>query len=450
MSVLKSVLIQIKPSRKEEESMKRSSDRILKIAEYLGEKYSFKPMFCGSLAKKTILSDKNEFDLFLLFKTKVPRKDLEKIGLKVAKNIIRELRGKYEIAYAEHPYLRGFVRKYQIDIVPCYAVKSAKKIKSAVDRTPFHVKYVRKYLKKPDEVLLLKKFCEANECYGADVKTQGFSGYLCELLIIKFKTFSNLVKKASRWRARTILTKTKLEFKSPLVFIDPVDKNRNVAAAVSAESFYRFVKACNDFKKKPNKRFFFKEKIKPYSIMEISKEIKKRGTRWYLIKFKRPKIVDDTLYPQMRRCLNSLEKILNKNGFRVLEKTFWCDKYCVIILEMEIWQVPRLSKNIGPDVHSRHAEDFLKHYKNYRVFIENGKWIVEKDRDFIAVLHLLKNLRKKSNQDLLGMGIPNKISPQLKKANIDAGGESLKAISKLPKEFRTFLRKWFERDLNMI
>jgi tRNA nucleotidyltransferase (CCA-adding enzyme) len=448
MDIPKSVLKKIKPSKSEEVRIERFSNRVLEISRKLGEKYEFRPMLCGSVAKNTWIAKKNELDLFLLFQKRISRKNLGKTGLRVAKRIIKELNGKYEIAYAEHPYLRGFVKKYQIDIVPCYELKSARRIKTAVDRTPFHVEYVQKNLIDPDEVILLKKFCEVNDCYGADVKTQGFSGYLCELLIIKSGTFSKLVKRASKWRAPTILGKPEFEkFKSPLIITDPVDSNRNVAAAVSPETFYRFVKACKEFVKKPSKKFFFEEKIKPLKLSEMSKRIKKRETKWYLITFQRPKIVDDTLYPQMRRFLNSLEKILNGNGFRILSKNFWCNKKCALILEMEIWQVPKISKNMGPNVYSRHAEEFLKHYKKEKLFIEKNNWIIEKKREFTIVDKFLRDLFKMSTQDLKGKGVPNKIAPKLKGARIHTNFK--KGISKLPKEFRVFMRKWFEEDLNI-
>ncbi|MFQ6020469.1 MAG: CCA tRNA nucleotidyltransferase [Candidatus Aenigmatarchaeota archaeon] len=454
--MLRNVLEKIRPSKEEKNKMKNFAERVLKISKII-LKESAKPLLCGSVAKGTWISNKNELDLFLLFSPATSRKDLEKKGLDFAKNIIKKLKGKYEIAYAEHPYLRGWVGKYQIDIVPCYSIEDPEKIKSAVDRTPHHVKYVINNLKNPDEVMLLKQFCEANECYGADVKTQGFSGYLCELLIIYYKSFENCIKKASKWRAGTLITFDKIDkefalkkFRTPLITIDPVDKNRNVAAAVSIETFYRFVKACNDFLKNKKMKFFFPEKIKPYSIQEISKEIKKRGTRWYLIKFKRPDVIDDTLYPQLRRCIKSLEKILKENGFRVFRKDFWCNDICVLVFEMDIWQVPKISKHIGPNVFSRHAEEFLKHYKQYRIFIDGENWVVEKERKFQTVLPLLKNLIRRSNKELLESGIPNKIVSQFRKARVYSGGESVKVISKLPKEFKVFMRKWFEKDLNVI
>jgi len=265
------------------------------------------------------------------------------------------------------------------------------------------------------------------------------------------------IKDASKWRAVHVITFANLsreeaakKFKTPLIVIDPVDKNRNVGAAVSVEKFYSFVKACKDFIETPNKEFFFKKPLKHYSISQVSKKIKKRGTRWYLIAFKRPKVIEDVLYPQMKRCCKTIGKMLTQNGFKILRSDFYCNKKCVLIFEMEIWQIPKISKNVGPDVYSKHAEEFLKHYKKEKVFIENEKWVVELEKEFTEVSQFLKNLLKKSKKNLLERGIPSKIAPVIKNCKIADGKSVIKLIKKLPREFIVFLKEYFEKNLNVI
>jgi tRNA nucleotidyltransferase (CCA-adding enzyme) len=287
---LKFVLNKLKPSKKEDKEMEDFTKKLIKINEKLAK--NVKPIICGSVAKNTWLSKKNEIDLFLLFDSKLSKKELEKRGIDLAKKIVKALKGKYQIAFAEHPYLRSWIEKYQIDIVPAYSIENPEKIKSAVDRTPHHVRFVKKNLKNPDEVRLLKQFCMANKCYGADVKTLGFSGYLCELLIIKYGSFMKLVRDAFKWRVDHVITFNNLskeeaakKFKSPLIVIDPVDRNRNVGAAVSIEKFYTFVKSCKDFIENPKKDFFFPSETKPYSLAEVSKEIQKKRNKMVFNKF---------------------------------------------------------------------------------------------------------------------------------------------------------------------
>jgi tRNA nucleotidyltransferase (CCA-adding enzyme) len=210
--VLERVLKKIIPSPEEERKMKELAKKALEVVDKLASKYKAKPMLVGSLTRNTWLPEKKEFDIFILFPEKTEEEKLKKIGLFIGKKSIEKLKGKWKIEYAEHPYTSGEVEGISIDIVPCYEVSSAEKIKSAVDRTPFHVKYVEKNLSPElaNEVRLLKKFLKANNIYGADAKTLGFSGYVCELLIIKYKSFVNLLKAAKKWQpGEIIFEKTK-------------------------------------------------------------------------------------------------------------------------------------------------------------------------------------------------------------------------------------------------
>ncbi|MFH1228857.1 MAG: CCA tRNA nucleotidyltransferase [Candidatus Aenigmatarchaeota archaeon] len=445
-----SVLDRIKPSEKEEKEMKSFTDKLLATASDFSE---VKPMICGSIAKGTWLSEKNEADMFLLFDPSVPKKLLEKRGLEIAKKIIKTLKGKFVIAYAEHPYLKGKIGKHDVDIVPCYDIIDPGKIKSSVDRTPHHVKFVNANLKNPDDVRLLKQLCKVNRCYGADLKTEGFSGYICELMIIKYGSFLGLVKEASNWRAGHALSfcgEDTKKFKGPFVFIDPVDMNRNVGAAISAEGFYRFVGACKMFMKNPSNDSFFVKKTFPYSAKDVTKKFNKRGTQWYMIRFKKPDVIDDILYPQLRRGLKAIDKMLEQNGFKILRSDFYCEDECVMVFEMETWHVPKVAKNIGPNIYGKHSDQFLSHYKDKNVFIEGENWVVEIEREFTTVNQFIDDLLAKKEKELLEKGIPSKIAPLIRKADFCSGEACLKMVKKLPEGFRIFLKEWFEKNLNVI
>ncbi len=459
--VLKTVSRKIRPTKEDRKRTERFASALQKEAEKIAKPYSVRPMLCGSISKNTWLPNKNELDMFLIFNPLVSRKKLTEDGLEIARRVIKNMGGVPQKKYAEHPYLCGTMKfediRYQVDVVPCYDIKNLKKIKSAVDRTPHHVRFVKGKLLLPDEARLLKQFCKANACYGADVKTSGFSGYLCELLIIAHGKFDRLIKAASKWRAPTIITlqdmdkeELRKKFKAPLILIDPVDVNRNVAAAVSPEIFYKFVDAAKSFADSPSQTFFFPKDARAYSVFEISKEIKKRGTRWYMIRFKKPDVVDDTLYPQVKRGTNSVGKILTQNGFRILRKGFWIGDECVMIFEMDVWMTPGITKNIGPNVYSKHADDFLKHYKEYKTFVEGDDWVVELSKKFTTVLHLLKDLVSSSPKALKEKGIPSKIASNFIKGQVVSGSDTLKTIKDLPEDFRLYMREWFEKDYDIV
>ncbi len=459
--ITRNMLTKLRPSEEERKAMEKIADRLMKVGATAGKPYSAKPMVCGSVAKNTWLASKNELDVFLLFNQMLPRKKLEEHGMALAKSIMEDIGGKGRTAYAEHPYLTGTVNAgnvtFKVDLVPCYEILNPAKIQSAVDRTPHHVRYVKDNLKVPDDVRLLKAFAMSAGVYGADTKTQGFSGYLCELLVLNYGMFADVVSAAAEWKAGHIIDlkgkpapKTFEKFNSPLIIIDPVDPNRNVAAAVSPEAFFRFVRACRDFIRRPSKEFFLPPLSNPYSVADIVKRIRNRGTRWYAISFKRPAVVDDILWPQMRRCLDILQTKLHEADFEVLRKAAWADEeQCALVIEMKEWLLPRIDKNVGPDIFARHANDFLKHYKEHKVFIENGKWIVETPHKHVSALFFLKDFLGRNEKELLKSGIPTKLAPAITKATVVSGADTLKLMGQLPESFRSWIRGWFETDLNV-
>ncbi|MEM5804872.1 MAG: hypothetical protein QXU82_03475, partial [Candidatus Aenigmatarchaeota archaeon] len=281
------------------------------------------------------------------------------------------------------------------------------------------------------------------------------SGYLCELLIIKYGSFMSLVREASGWHAGVAMSLKKAKegkFRAPLVVIDPVDPNRNVAAAVSAESFYRFVKACAAFVRFPHPKMFAVEKGRPYSGKEIFAEMRARGSRFYAILFKRPDIVDDTLWPQMRRALARFEGLLADGGFRVMRSDCFADaNECLLLLELEIWKVPWFYKHIGPTIYStRQSVEFLKRYKDSRVYVVGDDWAVESRRSHTVALPFLKEFLSKDVRALEGAGMPSRIAPEIAKAKVVSGAGAVKLLAGLPESFRIFIKDYFEKNLNFV
>ncbi|HOV68648.1 MAG TPA: nucleotidyltransferase domain-containing protein, partial [Methanoregulaceae archaeon] len=99
-------------------------------------------MVVGSAARGTWVRGDRDLDLFLLFPPGMDRDSLEREGLALARKIALEFGDGYREKYAEHPYINATVDGIDVDLVPCYRVDSASGIKSAVDRTPFHTRYI--------------------------------------------------------------------------------------------------------------------------------------------------------------------------------------------------------------------------------------------------------------------------------------------------------------------
>jgi len=432
---LKKVLREILPDKKTERELKSLARKVLKIAKRKAKRYKADAIIVGSITRDTWLPDKKEFDVFILFPKELSSAELEKYGLEVGKEIVKEMKGTFTLKYAQHPYLSAEINDVEIDIVPCFKVKNTSELKSAVDRTPFHVKYLQKHLKKnqANEVRLLKKFLKSHGLYGADAKTEGFSGYLCELLIIKYKNFLNLLKAAVRWNIQEIIDLENYYKKSEypllkkmfrnqaLIVIDPTDKERNVAAALSCENFYKFKKVSEEFLNNPCEETFF-GKVNYMTDLEFSRMKLKRGTEILLIKFKPPNVSPDILWPQLRKFAERIESILEerKYEFKVYGKDVYTDEkdLALVLLELEVYFLPNVQKIVGPIVFDeKNSKAFLEAHKNPLIgpYVEDNRWIVEVERKFKTAKEKILDSLSKPVDILKAKGIPNYIAEALSK-----------------------------------
>jgi len=383
---LKKIIQEIKGKLKEEVTRRRLPVRIELV---------------GSTAKGTYLKDNLDIDFFLLFPTKFPKEDIAKNALSIGKKLLKNP----EESYAEHPYLRGYYNNYYVEIVPCYKIETASQKLSAVDRTPLHTKYVKENLlesQKP-EVLLFKQFLRGIGCYGAETEIEGFSGYLCEILIIKYGSFKKLIEQAKKWKIgeKLALSKDKYpSFDTPLTFIDPVDINRNVASALSKEKFDLFTKACGEYLKKPSSTFFFPNKIKPWSLDKIKKEIQKQKFKYIGIKLDKPDIIAENLFPQVRKSTRSIWEACERNSFIIYDVTFHInnqEKTIYIIVKTKDEKLSKTVKHMGPPIKLKdNADDFIKKWKKdprviNKPYEKNGRLYIEIKRDYIDIKHFLKD-----------------------------------------------------------
>ena len=105
--------------------------------------------------------------------------------------------------------------------------------------------------------------------YGSEIATNGFSGYVSEVLILKYGSFESVLQALSNvQKDKNVISIDKVDedmiktFQNPnIIIIDPIDPRRNLGAAISAENIGRFILASRAFLKKPSMNFF-KEKIR--------------------------------------------------------------------------------------------------------------------------------------------------------------------------------------------
>lgn len=433
-TVLRSVLASITPSEKENHHILQTIERVRAA---VNEHSPHPHILAGSYTRGTWMKDKREVDVFVLFPPSTRREVLEKKGLEIGKRVAKALKGKAVIAYAEHPYTRISFGSFAVDIVPAYKVDDPQHIQSAVDRTPFHNQYLEQhfYPELAAEARLLKQFLKANGLYGSDSKTSGFSGYLCELLILHFKSFQTLVKRAARWQPGTYVDTeghhpVAPPFPHALIVIDPIDPKRNVAAVLTPENFVWFVSLCKRFVKKPTAEFF---SLKQRMDRSVARVMRQRGTTFLGMKITRPEILDDILYPQLRRTLKRVGSMLNEQDFVVQGSGVECDeRACYLVLELEVASLPPLRKVVGPPFReAKHARDFLKKYHATRTFVEDGRWVAEIPRKWTEAHQVLRALLKHPKKRLQELGVAGEIAGAMKKqAGILSQSQILSATQK--------------------
>lgn len=297
--------------------------------------------FGGSYAKDTWLSKEADIDIFIKFKKTVSDEKFTEITKKVGFESLK----KYNpyVRYSEHPYVEARIKKTKINVVPCYEVNLGE-WKSSADRSPFHTKHMQKSLttKMRNEVRILKTFLKVNKIYGAEIAKQGFSGYVSEVLILNFNNFENVIKSIAQIQQGQIIGKTSKVFETAIVIIDPIDSNRNLAAAISNENIGKFILLCRAFENKPNLEFFNQKKLK------LSKN---NWENVLVVKFNFKMRSPDIIWGQIKKATTSLATQLQLGGFNVLRNKAYSDErgkaYLFFLLEST--KIPINYSKSGPD-----------------------------------------------------------------------------------------------------
>jgi tRNA nucleotidyltransferase (CCA-adding enzyme) len=406
------------------------------------------PMVAGSVAKGTHLRDP-DIDIFILFPPDVPLEVLQDKGLAIAKSIIE---GKER--YAQHPYIRGTFQEFQVDLVPAYRLPDTKNLMTAVDRTPFHVRYINNIIQEDqrDEVRLLKQFLKGIGTYGAEEVVQGLSGYLVELLIVHYGTFHSALKGLSEYIPGTRLDTFHLlhddevpsddeveSFEDPMVFIDPVDYKRNVASPVSIDTLAFTIHAAREYLRNPRMTFFFHNPPDVLSRQRLEGLMRDRETSMMGMKLDVFHENSDVVYGQLRKAVRAITRLCNRSGFPVIHSDFAViGKDCLLLFEYEVAHLPVVVVHHGPEVGEGNEVEFWEKWvEDERTlvgpYVEDGSWRVDVIRPHANV------------EDLLTSEVPNlNLGKHVTKV-VSEGMVLLKGDELLHKMYRPTLTRFFLR-----
>lgn len=365
-------------------------------------------LVAGSRARGTFLPGRGDIDLFLLFDPSLPRQGLERAGLQLGGKILENP----EKRYAEHPYLRGEFQGVPVDAVPGYKVTRSDQPLTAVDRTPFHQAYLssRQDDRLRSETRLLKRFLMGLGVYGADTRTEGFSGYLVELLILQAGSFRGLVQQAATWRIPQRLSPAGPDPVTvpdvALILSDPVDLRRNVASAVSRRSLALVILAARAYLEAPRREFFFPPPVPPLSAADVAPLLARRGTVVLALGAAAPDLVPDILVPQLRKCERALAEAGRRWGCEVYgTSSAAVNGRLAVLVELDRALLPPTEGHDGPPAGVSETSRFLSKWTEPARSRVQGPYVTPEGRLRVEVPRTERRVAALLQEALPGLGL---------------------------------------------
>lgn len=357
----------------------------------------------GSTAKGTMIKDDHDIDIFVKFDyCKFKNSDLSDELEKILKRSYIN----FEKVHGSRDYFQIKQKDLLLELVPVLDIDSYKFAKNVTDMSPLHVRWVQQNTDDiiRDEIRLLKQFCKANNLYGAESYIGGFSGHILDILCIYYRSFLNTLKEAKNWDKKTIidiknyhdkefsrLNKDKL--KSPLIIIDPLQPERNAAAALSKDKYEKFKILAKRFLDDPSVEYF---KIKSFSINNIIKQ-KKKDEDLIILDMVPLKGKTDIIGGKLFKIFKKIISMLNKYDFIINYSDWFFDKKnkCYIYFYIKKRKLSDFVTKIGPPSYIKDdVKNFMK--KNPGFYKKDDRYYVKVKRKYITPFDLIKDLSKSS------------------------------------------------------
>lgn len=367
----------------------------------------------GSIAKKTNLKDKYDIDIFVRFHDS--KKDISN----QLEKAMKKLKEKYVRVHGSRDYFQ-IKKDYLYEIVPVLKVTNSAQAQNVSDMSPLHVQYFNKKAKnKPgirDEIRITKRFMQAARVYGAESYIKGFSGHVTDLLIIHYGSFKELINKAKNWKEKKIidiekhhkfpmLSLNESKLQSPLIVVDPVQPQRNAAAALSEENYKKFISACRKFERKPSIEFF---KTKPFK--EIIQENNKKDSDLYIFDIKPLKDKRDVSGEKVLKVKERIEKELGENDFEILWSDWdFSEENATIAISIKKGKLTETKEIEGPELSMKeHIKRFKDKYKKTKT--KNGRLYSQIKRKYTQPDKLIEKIINSSyvKEKVKGIACANK------------------------------------------
>ncbi len=388
------ILQDIKPTKQEQIKLTQEVNSFLKR---LNSKLKgAKAITGGSFAKNTWLRGNYDIDIFVKFNYKYKDKSDE-----ISNLLQKQLKGfRFTKLHGSRDYFQIEYNKITFEVIPVLEIKNAKQALNVTDVSQLHALYVKNNTneKLQDEIRLAKQFFHVNNLYGAESYIKGFSGYVLELLIIHYKSLNNFLKAASKWKEKEIIdikhyykdkndvlfSLNEAKKQSPLILIDPVQKDRNASASLSEEKYDLLKKVANSYIKKPSSSYFIEKK---FDIEQIKADLKLEITP---LKGKQ-----DIIGAKILKSIEYIKNKLDEEGFIVNNFNWHFDKKSFAWFNIKNLNLPKEVKHYGPFLKDdKNIINFKKKWKKYKLQKDNKRVFVIIKRKYTKVNDYLKVLIK--------------------------------------------------------
>lgn len=359
----------------------------------------------GSYAKDTYLKDSFDVDIFCIFREK--KTDAEKEDIVIS--LLNYTNIKYRIKHGSRRYFQGSYEAqeeiiFDFECVPTQEYEDVNAIENSTDASIFHVNFFNSQKKLnpqlPDEVRLAKQWFKAQDLYGAESYIGGFSGHSIECLIVKLKTFENLlfylstVKKGSRLTFDSIhssfdMSKDKF---SALAIQDPIISVRNALTALEDSTFYKAkFKSLLAIENKL-KLEDFEISIRDYELFKQDILENRENDTFLLLEFIffKNEESSDSIGSKVKKIIRKVEKYISKLGFSILHSDFMYDTLsnkilCKIELVSSNISIYTLTKGPSLELDSSILRDYLSSHKQENIIVLNGDLYIKYKREIKSI-----------------------------------------------------------------
>jgi tRNA nucleotidyltransferase (CCA-adding enzyme) len=239
---------------------------------------------------------------------------------------------------------------------------------------------------------------------------------------------------------------------------------------VSAESLARFQHHARDFLADPRVAAFESRDPEPMAPEEVREHVRRRGTAPVALSFRAPDVVEDQLYPQLRRSRSNLTAELRRRGFQPLRARAFAEppdgdrladadagdphetgdttdggassgaRRAVILVECAVGSLPAVERHEGPPVAVRdHAAGFYEKYADgdaYGPFLDGDRYVVERSREYTTPAAAVAGV-------LSAVGLGPDVERAVEDDHTVLAGEELGRLAERP-GLAVELRRYFE------